>query len=707
MKLTSAQEQAVRTDSRNLQLIACAGSGKTEVVAQRVAHLLTKHDEQRLEPRNIVAFTFTEKAAAELRERIVRRTRESAGAELTGMAEMHVGTIHAFCQKLLQDEVPEYRKYDVLEPIRQTLYVDRKSTKTGLTVSSKLNGTRLKRWIDTSSYLSSLAVLREDDIDELRLNNCSVLDGLSLYQAQMAQDSYFDFSDLLSIAVKELSNNDALRSRVSERIKYVVVDEYQDVNPIQERLVRLLYELGAGICVVGDDDQTIYQWRGSSVQNILNFGERYPDVEPIRLEANFRSSEGVIETARAFIGQLNERLPKEMKHVDAQSYEVGDVVALSFESPEEEADYIADTIRSLRGVAFDDGDGGRGLSYSDIAVLLRSVKNNGAVITEALKQANIPFVVSGLDNLFETEEACAARDLFYFIADESIQEQTLRETWESANLGLKERKLAQALLYAREVRDDLHAGSTGRMSTIQHAFLKFLELAELREENVPDGRGQVVLFNMGRFSQVISDWESVNFNSDPLDSFQGFAKFLNYQAEGSYSEGWEDVDYMVPDAVQVMTVHQAKGREWPAVFLPALLRNRFPSISKKSTLWNLIPRDAVINSERYDGSKDDERRLFYVAMTRSMKFLHMTWAPVEGKNNWYIKKSEFWDDVLGSRWVKRRPPDYANRTRTEPKAKASVTNVAFSFSDLKYLYECGYQFKLRVLYGFNGPIVPP
>ena len=393
MDLTDAQEQAVRYSGRNLQLIACAGSGKTEVVAQRVVHLLTKHGGKKLEPRNIVAFTFTDKAAAELKERILRRMREAAGYDLTGMAEMHVGTIHGFCQKLLQDEVPEYRKYEVLEPIRQALYVDRKSSKTGLTKSSKLNGTRLRRWIDTGSYLSSLAVLREDDIDELRLNNCSVAGGLNLYQVQMAEDSYFDFSDLLNIAVKELKNNDELRSRVSDRIKYVVVDEYQDVNPIQERLVRLLYELGAGICVVGDDDQTIYQWRGSSVENILKFEKRYPRVEQIRLEANFRSSEGVIETARAFIGQLTERLPKQMKFAEAQSYEVGDVVALSFDSPEEEAKYIADTIKSLRGMAFDDSDGERGLSYSDIAVLLRSVKNNGAVITEALKEANIDSLV--------------------------------------------------------------------------------------------------------------------------------------------------------------------------------------------------------------------------------------------------------------------------------------------------------------------------
>ena len=104
-----------------------------------------------------------------------------------------------------------------------------------------------------------------------------------------------------------------------------------------------------------------------------------------------------------------------------------------------------------------------------------------------------------------------------------------------------------------------------------------------------------------------------------------------------------------------------------------------------------------MNSERYDGSKDDERRLFYVAMTRSMKFLHMTWAPIKGKNNRYVKKSEFWDDVLASRWVKRRKPDYANRNRAKPKAKASVANVEFSFSDLKYLYECGYQFNPHTL----------
>ena len=249
MKLTASQEQAIKYNGRNLQLIACAGSGKTEVVAQRVAHLLTKKDKGRLEPSNVVAFTFTEKAAAELKERIMQRTRTAGGGDITGMADMYVGTIHGFCQQLLQDEVPEYLKYEVLEQIRQGLFVNRYSAQTGLTSSSKLNGQSLKRYTDTGLYLSALSVLREDDIDTEKLDGCSVVEGLGKYRARMSESSYFDFSMMLEEAVAQLEKNQGLRERVSERVKYVVVDEYQDVNPVQEKLVRLLHDLGAGLCV--------------------------------------------------------------------------------------------------------------------------------------------------------------------------------------------------------------------------------------------------------------------------------------------------------------------------------------------------------------------------------------------------------------------------------------------------------------------------
>ncbi len=334
MQLTESQQWAIECGGRNLQLIACAGSGKTEVVAQRIAHLLTKADETKLEPRNIIAFTFTDKAAAELKERVVLRAREAAGNNITGMAEMYVGTIHGFCQELLQNEVPEYRKYEVLDSVRQSLWVNRNSSQTGLTTTEKLSGQKLVRWKDTSLYLSALSVLREANLNPEFLEDISVMKGLDKYDGQLSQGSLLDFSAMLAKAVFQLQTNTGLRGIIAERIKYVVVDEYQDVNPVQERLIRILQDLGAGLCVVGDDDQTIYQWRGSQIDSILTFAERYPDVEQIKLEENFRSSEGVIDAAKGFIQEVDPRLDKAMKYANAQIYEEGDVVALHFDSPQ-------------------------------------------------------------------------------------------------------------------------------------------------------------------------------------------------------------------------------------------------------------------------------------------------------------------------------------------------------------------------------------
>ena len=141
-----------------------------------------------------------------------------------------------------------------------------------------------------------------------------------------------------------LNCEEDIQKRLAERIKHVIVDEYQDVNPIQEAIVWSLHELGAKVCVVGDDDQTIYQWRGSDVQNILTFESRYPNVMQRRLEENFRSSEGIVETARPFIEQNRDRLSKKMRPANAQQYEQGDIVALSFADPDQEAVYIGQTI---------------------------------------------------------------------------------------------------------------------------------------------------------------------------------------------------------------------------------------------------------------------------------------------------------------------------------------------------------------------------
>src|SRR5262245_22088895 len=177
MNLTESQRRAIEYDGHSLQLIACAGSGKTEVVARRVVHLLTPGRTDSLAPRNIVAFTFTDKAAAELKERIITRTRDALG-DIPGLAEMSVGTIHAFCLELLKSETAKYLKFEVLNEVQQGLFVDRHSKQSGLTSSTDLTGTALRRYLDTQRYTTALSILREAEIEAGHLKSCTVVAGL-------------------------------------------------------------------------------------------------------------------------------------------------------------------------------------------------------------------------------------------------------------------------------------------------------------------------------------------------------------------------------------------------------------------------------------------------------------------------------------------------------------------------------------------------
>jgi DNA helicase-2/ATP-dependent DNA helicase PcrA len=705
VELTRAQTDAITYSGRNLQLIACAGSGKTEVVARRVVQLLTPGRSETLLPRNIIAFTFTDKAAAELKERIVTRTRELLG-DIPGMAEMAVGTIHAFCLELLKNESPQYLKYEVLNEVQQTLFVDRHSKASGLTQSTTLTGQTLKRYTDTRHFIAALNILREDrPVAPDRLDGNTVVVQLPRYEQLLHDRGYLDYSSILKEAVAELKCNTGLRERLAARIRHVIVDEYQDVNPVQETVVDELHHLGASICVVGDDDQTIYQWRGSDVRNILSFEGRYPDVKQVRLEENFRSSEAVVAVAREFIRQVVRRLPKEMKTTGAQGYEPGDITALPFGAPEDEARHVARTCRDLRGIAISEDGIERGISWSDMAILLRSVRRDGEAIMVALDEAGVPYVITGMDDLFQTKEAEAARQLFYFLADE-IDEATLRAAWESADLGIAPDALDHAVAAAAHARQEMKDASVGQFKVynLQRQFMAFLENAGLREETVPGGRGEVVFYNLGKFSQAISDFESIHFHSKPIEKYSSFAGFLRHHAENAYPEGWQENAFVSPDAVRIMTVHQAKGLQWPVVFIPQLVRNRFPSRGGGGrSAWHLIPESAFDNAARYRGGVEDERRLFYVAVTRAQKFLHMSWAPHAG-NQTARAPSDFFNEVLASKYVKRRAPDYSTRKRLEWRPKSSVANVTLSFSDLKYFFECPYQFKVRILYGFNAPL---
>ena len=463
----------------------------------------------------------------------------------------------------------------------------------------------------------------------------------------MREKGYLDYSAILAEAVESLQKDKALRDRLKERIKVVIVDEYQDVNPVQEHLVRTLHDLGATVVVVGDDDQTIYQWRGSDVENIKTFTSRYEGAKTIKLQENFRSSIGITDVARIVIEKNSSRLPKSMKSAEQQAYEPGDIVALQFNSPEDEAKYVVDTCKSLHGTLINDNGAKRAISWSDMAILIR-VNASGEPINAALKKAKIPVVSVGMDTLFDALEVEASRQLFLMMNNE-VPKSAVLQAWLDADLGVAQKDLKKAIDAADTTREKMAAKNDEvRFSVynIQRQFIGFLEQIGLREEAIPNNRGEVVFYNLAKFSQAISDFETIHFHSAPLRKYESFAGFLRHQAESIYADSSTDEHVVALDAVQILTIHRAKGLQWPVVFVPQLVKNRFPSKGKGGrTIWHLLPQAGVVGQTRFLGSLEDERRLFYVAVTRSQKHLHLTGA-LHPNNRLYKQPSEFWNDVL-------------------------------------------------------------
>ena len=707
LKYTKAQQAAIDHLDGNMQVIACAGSGKTQVLAQRIVNLLKNRAKEGLVPANIVAFTFTEKAAGELKDRIYTLCRAQIG-DVIGLADMFVGTIHAFCLDLLQTYQFRFLKYQVLNDVQQRLLIDRHSRQSGLSDLTTHDGKQLKRWVDSRLYQRCLSVIRESQIDEAKLGSHPIRAALQKYTALLDERRYLDYSRILTEAVTALATDASLREKIAARIKYLIVDEYQDVNPLQEALIHVLHGLGAQVCVVGDDDQTIYQWNGSDIQNIVGFASRFPGVYTVPLAENFRSSVGVVETARQLVERNTGRLPKKMVSEEQQTFEHGNVLCLRFDDPAREAAWIVEKLLQLRGDPFLDRPAAepRGLTWSDCAILIRSVKNSGAAVVDALRNAGIPYVVRGVSGLFDTAEVQAARGLFLYLADE-IDRAALISLWRDANLGIDSTVLARAVAWLDAEKADWPNRNINRLFSLQTTFQGFLDRVELREDRVPGVgafdrvRGEIVYYNLGKFSQVITDFEEIHWQSQPQSLYDSFAGFLTYQAADYYPEGWEDAAFHTPDAVQIMTVHQAKGMEFPVVFVPNMVSNRFPTPgSRGRQWWHVIPPEAVVGQARYRGSVEDERRLFYVALTRSKKYLYCSWAP-EKSSGHFARQSPFVAELTASTYVLTREPKRAQPPKLEPRPARTEIEIPLTFSELRYYFECPYQFKLRFMYGFN------
>jgi DNA helicase-2/ATP-dependent DNA helicase PcrA len=233
-------------------------------------------------------------------------------------------------------------------------------------------------------------------------------------------------------------------------------------------------------------------------------------------------------------------------------------------------------------------------------------------------------------------------------------------------------------------------------------FLDALDLLEIRQERVPEDLGDEVFFNLGRFSRVLGEFESLRSVQPPLERVSAFHAYAAKSAKGEHEEGMQASEYSPRDAVRITTVHRAKGLQWPVVFLPGLGEGRFPSAPKEQTLWDLVPREVVRAPQRYESGEEDERRLFYVAATRAQKFLFASWAV--GRYGKPRAPGAYFQAFAAAPGVETVNMSLRGRPRAQAAPKPGVTDLRLTFSEIKPMFECPYRFRLQGVYGFRAPI---
>lgn len=523
MQLTHPQKLAVQTTDKDLCIIACPGAGKTRVVVARILHLLKT---KQAKPHNIVAITYTRKAGEELCSRIFRSAKN-----FKNLDEMFVGTIHSYALRLLDG-------YQLLEPARLHLFIEKHG---------------LNKQYDVSAFIEAMSVISETPQSK---PTRKIMRLYQEYRQTMLDNGYVDFSLILRMAYEQLLTDEVLRSQIAENLKFLMVDEYQDVNPIQELMIKELHSLGANLCTVGDDEQTIYQWRGSQPQNILQFARRYQGSVEIRLEDNFRSTQGIIYMVKTFSD-------KTMNAASGLVFEKGDIVCRDFGTNDDEANFIA--AKSADIIA-------GGVCPSEIAVLCRT-RRIMADIAFAFEAKGVPCVQEDAKGFFRDDDIENLCECFFYLNKTFpyMSQQYYRDEF-----------------FNKRVLDYLDGVD--------------LDGDELSLSDIYFGIFKIIKKPHETFLQVIDDFESIYDDTQPpREKLTLFCKFLERGARDKYENPQPKKSQ--PAAVRIMTAHSAKGLEFHAVFVPGLNRGYFPYYKSKT---------------------NEERKLFYVAITRAKKILVLT-----------------------------------------------------------------------------------
>ena len=686
----------------NLQIIACAGSGKTEFVSERIAYQIYKGVAK---PNQIVAFTFTDKAAEELKFRVRSKIQELIGKQ-PDIGDMYIGTIHAFSFKVLQDFIPKYRAYDMLDEVGRLAFLS--SIKRDIDFNHLFNSLNKRHtwnfyrhgnkqnWA-YRTFIKDIDLFREEGLtDEATLSD-SFRNAYKIYLQKLEEKRFLDFSSILKIAVDTLENDLNIRKKIQSQYSFFTVDEYQDVNPIQEKLIQLISNK-QNVCIVGDDDQSIYQWRGADVQNIITFQKRYSKVAIHQLNINRRSSDAIVKTADELIKLNNPgRLKKDIKDNGLKS-DKGDLYKILFQTQEEEIEWIVKKLQSLVGKEYFECDSPRKLKFSDFAFLFRSIGNEAGPYIEALRNANIPVIYAGTGGLFDTAEVSSIIKIFEFISecDKDIEYDDtflkgIHENLPNA-FSISLNNFKTGILAIQE------ATKSQKRLSLQGLYANILSLLGLSDISFHETDDDVLLFNLGRLSQAISDYEGsreyLNFNS-----IKDFIWFIRLHAENAYDSGNTDAMAGLIDAVQIMTMHGTKGLGFPVVFMPShFRRNRDPEFGP--TLLDI----SKFASDRFLNYPKDERRIYYVGITRSKKFLFITSAEykIEGKKK--SSRSSFFNEIPDKLFITTEIKDPTIRKPCKIDGVSEEARFPTSYSELAYYLNCGY--KIRFIYGFNPELVP-
>lgn len=709
ISLSEAQREVVETRGRHLQVIACAGSGKTESVSRRVAELIREG----VASHEIVAFTFTERAAAELKDRIARRVAEIAGPEAAGrLAQMYVGTIHGYCLRLLQLHVPRFGNADVLDEHRHAAMLFRFRKEIGVTGLKDRVWESVREFARTVDVISneglSAEAIDRTDFGPLYRNYLGVLDRLHV----------LTYGRIVQCAVETLEAP-ALAAAIAGPLKHLIVDEYQDINPSQDRLIRLLASHGAEVCAVGDDDQAIYQWRGSDVSFLQAFPRNFPGARTVVLDENRRSLAPIVHGARGFVGTVRQRLEKLMRPVRGHDGQA--IVHFRTPTADAEAEAVADTIVALRE---------RGVRAGDIALLFRSVRTSTRPFIDALRDRGIPFTCGGRSGLFLQPEVQAVVKAHLWLGDTTWWDDETRTevALEPADLA---REFADAFGSSQPLEEiegllndwrSLVERPSGPANLIDDLY-RLLEFLGVDRWNPDDPATLPRLGSLARFSTVLADFEHVTrrgrYETDEtnetnetnessarvfrggtdrgIEYYRRLSGYLRYYAQEAYEE-FEGEDGAGVDAVQILTVHGAKGLEWPVVFLPSLQDRRFPASRAGRDLdWSLpdTALDPAVKA-RYAGGEEEERRLFYVAMTRARDLLYV--SHFERTEQRASRRSRFLDDLHRSPLPEWTGPVIPHAAAA---ATAAEKPVSLSLSELIRYEECGYRYRLQRVIGFE------